>query len=191
MTHAGPHPQIAQLSFASSADEMITAAHDCFMTRGAVLAPFLQLPFSLSLNVMRDNGTNGPTFMYSGPESFTAFYFGEQFARECAGKDAVPDKQLAMSTCDGFRECSWTGKPVLERITAQTGGNWLQYDRALFPAELSDGAPTFVALLRPLRVLQVVHSTANESLSLQVRRETGFPGSLASVSSHVHSAKCE
>ncbi len=191
MTQAVNHTQIMPLAFSGASDEMITTALSCFEKSGAVLKPFLELPFSLSLNVMRDNGTDGPTFIFSGPESFTARYFGEEFARDCAGKDAVPDKAFAMSICDGFRECSWTGEPVLERIKAKTQGKWVHYDRALFPAELGNGAPTFVALLRPLRVLQEVHPTASGSPVLQAQPENGFLGNWASGANHVHSARRE
>ncbi len=187
MTHVVNHTQITPLAFSGASDEMITTALSCFEKSGAVLKPFLELPFSLSLNVMRDNGTDSPTFMFCGPQSFTARYFGEEFARGCTGKDAVPDKAFAMSIRDGFRECSWTGEPVLERIKAKTLGKWVLYDRALFPAELDNGASTFVALLRPLRVLQEVHPTASGNLALQAQPENGFLGNWASGANHVHS----
>ncbi|MEM7427554.1 MAG: hypothetical protein AAF441_15780 [Pseudomonadota bacterium] len=150
------HPKIEKLPFNSCQDEAIQAAHDCYRTKGPNLAPFLNHPISGLLNVMFDRGDLGPVFMSSGPRSFTAQIFGAEFARNCAGRETIPDRQFGLSIIDSFCEASWTLEPMLERITGKTSGYWVQFDRGLFPTLLADEIPTFVALLRPRRVLRLV-----------------------------------
>lgn len=146
-----------RLSFNAEVDDMFAVANSCFVQEGPKIAPFLDLKFSASIQVMRDNGLNVPTFIYAGPESMAAKFFGQEFARTCAGQPGVPDRGLALSLCESYKEISWERrKPILERLTGKVGEKTVQFERGLWPVLSGQDTPAVVCFIKPLRVFQEI-----------------------------------
>ncbi|MEM8688451.1 MAG: hypothetical protein AAGF81_14050 [Pseudomonadota bacterium] len=150
-----------RLSFKQDVDEMFEAANRCFLDNGPEIAPFLDLEFSSSIQVMRDNGFSVPTFIYAGPDSAAAKFFGEEFARNCAGLPGVPDREFALSVCDSYKELSWDRrKPILEQMTRKVAGKTIQFERGLWPVMSGNDTPAVVCFIKPLRVFREIPQTA-------------------------------
>ncbi len=163
MTHLDNSKMALRLSFNGDIDDMFAAANSCFVEKGPEIGPFLDLEFSSSVQVMRDNGLNVPTFIYAGPESMTAKFFGAEFARTCAGQPGVPDRKFALSLCDSYKEISWERrKPILERLTGKMGRQTVQFERGLWPVVSGNDTPAVVCFIKPLRVFQEIPRPATE-----------------------------
>ena len=155
-----PRPSV-RLSLNHDVDDMFAAAHRRFLNEGPEIAPFLNLEFSASIQVMRDNGFSVPTFIYAGPDSMVARFFGEDFARNCAGEPGVPDREFALSLCDSYKELSWDRrKPILERMTRKVAGKTVEFERGLWPVLSGKETPAVVCFIKPLRVFQEIPQIA-------------------------------
>lgn len=150
-----------RLSFNEDIDEVFEAANRCFHQQGPNIANFLDLKCSAEIQVMRNNGIDTPTFIYAGPESGAAKFFGEEFARNCAGMPGVPNREFALSLCDAYRELSWDPrKPILERLTRSAGQQTLQFERGLWAAESGKDVPVAICFIKLLRVFREIPQTA-------------------------------
>ncbi|MCP5082371.1 MAG: hypothetical protein GY948_11810 [Alphaproteobacteria bacterium] len=154
-----------RMSFGGDIDEMFDAVNLCFLHKGAKIEHFLKLKCSPAIQVMRNNGFDTPTFIYAGPESGAAKFFGEEFARNCAGKAGVPDQEFALSLCDAYKELAWDPrKPILERLARTADDRTIQFERGLWAAESTNDTPVVVCFIKPLRVFREIPHTATLDL---------------------------
>lgn len=182
-------PTIRRQLITDNMSESLVHAYECYKWNGNTVDHFLSLENARTMQIMRDNGTGTPTFLYCGPDSIAARFFGQEFARNCAGQPGVPDREFGQSLCGTYNEVSWTQNPELDRIVATTCGWWVDFERLVLPATLGDGSPVFTVCLTPLRVFQDLHSTANADPQVHSRLRTVSLGSRASRPTHGHSAE--
>lgn len=150
-----------RMSFSGDIDEIFDATNRCFLNKGAKIEHFLNLKCSSAIQVMRNNGFDTPTFIYAGPESGAAKFFGEDFARNCAGKPGVPNQEFALSLCDSYKELFWDPRrPILERLTRTADERTIQFERGLWAAESTNETPVVVCFIKPLRVFREIPRTA-------------------------------
>ena len=157
-----------RMSFTSDIDDMFEVVNQCYQHKGPRIEHFLDLKCSSAIQVMRNNGFETPTFIYAGPDSGAAKFFGQEFARNCAGKPGVPDKEFALSLCDSYKELAWEPrKPILERLARTADQRTIQFERGLWAAESSNETPVVVCFIRPLRVFREIPRTAIPDLDVQ------------------------
>ncbi|MEM7428384.1 MAG: hypothetical protein AAF441_20015, partial [Pseudomonadota bacterium] len=94
------------------------------------IAPYSQVSLS--------DGGAFPMFLFAGPKSGYALFYGQNEARAILGQRHGPDFRFAFASNSAYREVAHCQEPLVETIGAMVMGRGVNYDRLLIPVMIGD-----------------------------------------------------
>ncbi len=110
------------------------------------IAPYCQVSQS-------DSGAF-PVFLFAGPKSGYATFYGQNKARAIMGNRYGPDFKFASASNAAYREVALCQEPLVETIWATIMGRGVNYDRILVPVMIGDH-PGFAAYITVNHTVQM------------------------------------
>lgn len=135
-------------SLASTRDPLFLRVLDIWRSSGTDLRAFADPAIAPHCQVSQSDDGAFPVFLFAGPKSGYATFYGQDEARAILGKRHGPDFKFASATNAAYHEVAQSGGPLIETIWATIMGRGVKYDRLLVPVMIGDhrGFATYVTV---------------------------------------------